>query len=376
MEIDQRHRVTKKATLVGAAINALLALSQIICGLIGQSQALLADGIHTLSDLSSDFIVLYATSRSSKAADTEHPYGHGRIETLASLLLGIILIGVGISLGIRGLLSIFTTDRPDPEFITLFFAALAIVSKEYLYRYTMKAARQVHSNLLESNALHHRSDALSSIVVVIGIASQLAGIPHMDALAAVIVSLMIIWMGYRLGRKSLEELVDSSLDKTLVTNIQQLIRGNKNINAIHRIRSRSMGGLGYVDAELRVDPRLTVSEAHYIAFTLEEKIKSEFPSIIDVSIHIDPLTESRHEEVSDLPTRAELLELLNASCQSNPCHDRIIQVNLHYLNRKIDIDIVLPVALNTRQYDTDIQQLKNNAENIEYVGRVSIFFLS
>ena len=375
MEIDQRHQVTRKVTLVGAAINALLSLAQIICGLVGQSQALLADGIHTLSDLSSDFIVLYATSRSSKAADDEHPYGHGRIETLASLLLGVILIAVGISLGIRGSLSIFTTDRADPEFITLFFAALAIVSKEFLYRYTMKAARQVHSNLLESNALHHRSDALSSIVVVIGIASQLAGIPHMDALAAVIVSLMIISMGFRLGRKSLDELIDSSLDKTLVNNIQQLIHDNKNIKAIHRIRSRSMGGLGYVDAELRVNPRLTVSEAHYIAFTLEEQVKSAFPSIIDVSIHIDPLTESRHEEVSDLPTRAELLNLLNSSCQSNPCHDKIIQVNLHYLNRKIDIDIVLPVALNSRQHDAEIQQLKHRVENIEYVGLVSIFFL-
>jgi len=375
MELDQRHQVTRKVTLVGAAINALLSLAQIICGLLGQSQALLADGIHTLSDLSSDFIVLYATTHSARAADEEHPYGHGRIETLASLLLGIILIGVGVSLGIRGALSLLSTDQTDPELITLFFAALAIASKEFLYRYTINAARRVHSTLLESNAMHHRSDVLSSIVVVIGIATQLAGIAHMDAIAAAIVSLMIMLMGYRLARKSLEELIDSSLDKDLVADIQQFISKNKNINAIHRIRTRSMGGLGYVDAELRVNPRLTVSEAHYIAFTLEEQIKSEFSSIIDVSIHIDPLTESKHEDVSDLPTRAELLDQLNSNCQLNACHEKIIQVNLHYLNRKIDLDIVLPVSLNSPQHETDIQQLKESAESIDCVGLVSIFFL-
>ncbi len=374
MGIDQRHRVTKKVTLIGALVNAMLASVQILCGLIGQSQALLADGIHTLSDLSSDFIVLYATSQSSRAADDDHPYGHGRIETLASLLLGVILISVGISIGIRGGLSIFTTDKPNPEIITLFFAGLAIISKESLYRYTIRAARTVHSTLLESNALHHRSDALSSIVVVIGIGSQLAGIPHMDAVAAVIVALMIASMGYRLGHKSLSELIDSSLDKSLVDEIRSLISDNKNIKAIHSLRTRSMGGLGYVDAELRVDPRLTVSEAHYIAFSLEQRIKNEFPSIIDVSIHIDPLTESGHDHVSELPNRQELLEKLQDYWVSISSHSKISQINLHYLNHKIDIDIVLPVTLCGSDHDGQITQLIERAREIACIGQVRIFY--
>ena len=376
MEIDQRHQITRKVTLVGAATNALLSLVQIIFGFIGQSQALLADGIHTLSDLSSDFVVLYASSHAARAADEEHPYGHGRIETLASLLLGIILIGVGISMGIRGTLSVLSSDQANPELITVFFATLAIASKEFLYRYTIHAARKIHSTLLESNALHHRSDVLSSIVVVIGISSQLAGIPHMDAIAAVIVSVMIIVMGYRLAHKSLAELIDSSLDRDLVADIQKTITENKNVNAIHRIRSRSMGGLGYVDAELRVDPRLTVSEAHFIAFSLEEQIKSKFSSIIDVSIHVDPLTESGHDHVSDLPNRAKLLDMLNDKCLSNPCHNKIIQVNLHYLNDKIDVDIVLPLSLYTTENTNNIRQLKQIAENIDCVGLVGIYFRS
>lgn len=374
MEISQRYQITKKVTLVGALVNAFLASAQVVFGLIGQSQALLADGIHTLSDLSSDFVVLYASSRSSIAADENHPYGHGRIETLASLLLGLILVGVGISLGIRGINSIFTPDRPDPEVITIFFAGLAIVSKEALYRYTMKAARQVHSTLLESNAMHHRSDALSSIVVVIGIASQLAGIPHMDAAAAVIVGLMIALMGYKLTRKSLDELIDSSLDMTLVENIQQLIKADNNVKAIHSLRSRSLGGLGHVDAELRVEPRLTVSEAHYIAFSLEEKIRSEFPSIVDVSIHVDPLTETSHEEVTDLPARDELIAILREHWQGMPISDHISQINLHYLNRKIDADFVLPLALNTQENQAQIAQLIESAQSIKCIGLASIYF--
>ncbi|MCP3688384.1 MAG: cation transporter [Gammaproteobacteria bacterium] len=374
MEIDHRHRVTKKVTLTGALVNALLALAQILSGLIGQSQALLADGIHTLSDLSSDFIVLYATRQSSRAADDEHPYGHGRIETLASLLLGVILISVGISLGIRGGLSIFSTGRPDPELITLFFAGLAIISKESLYRYTIKAARSIHSTLLESNALHHRSDALSSIVVVIGIAAQLAGIPHMDAAASAVVALMIMSMGYRLGRKSLNELIDSSLDESLVGEIRSLICKDKSIKAIHSLRTRSMGGLGYVDAELRVNPRLSVSEAHHIAFLLEQGIKQEFPSIIDVSIHIDPFNESDHEHVSELPNREELLAELQDHWKSISSHSQISQINLHYLNHTIDIDIVFPLALCKNGHDEQTTQLINKTSEIDCIGQVSIFY--
>ena len=165
---------------------------------------MLADGIHTLSDLSTDFIVLYASSRSSKAADKDHPYGHGRIETLASMLLGAILGMVGIGIGIRGVESILTPGNINPEAITIAFACLAIVAKEGLYHYTIRAARATHSSMLESNAWHHRSDALSSIVVVIGISAQLMGIPYMDAVAAIIVACMISWMGLRLSRKALK----------------------------------------------------------------------------------------------------------------------------------------------------------------------------
>ena len=210
-EPSQRHRVTRRVTLTGAAVNTGLASLQILFGILGNSQALLADGIHTLSDLSTDFIVLFAASRAAKAADADHPYGHGRIETVASVLLGAMLVLVAIGIGARGIESIIDPEQTGPASITLLFACLAIAAKEGLYRYTLHAARRIHSSLLESNAWHHRSDVLSSFIVLIGISTQLLGVPYMDALAAIIVAGMIALIGIRLGYKALSELIDTGL---------------------------------------------------------------------------------------------------------------------------------------------------------------------
>ena len=374
MEAKQRQQIIKQVTIKGATINCLLAASQILFGTIGHSQALLADGFHTLSDLLSDFIVLFAVRQSSQIADEDHPYGHGRIETLSTVVLGVLLIGAGIGIGYRGFNSIAAAERANPELITLFFAALAIVSKEYLYRYTLKAAKQTHSSLLESNAWHHRSDALSSIIVVAGISTQLLGIPYMDAAAAIVVSIMIVLMGYRLTRNAFREFIDTSLDLKLVKRVNSLIESNESVREVHSLRSRSMGGLGYVDAEIRVDRRLTVSEAHYIAFSIEQQIKTSFPEIIDVSIHVDPLTESGHDSVSELPARNEILRTLHSAWQEFPCAKLIDSIHLHYLQSQIEIVIVLPEALAHEQHRTEIEAMIAAAKDMAQVGKVNIYF--
>jgi cation diffusion facilitator family transporter len=374
MKDKQRHQVTKKVTLVGALVNGLLAFLQISSGLLGNSQALLADGIHTLSDLGSDFIVLLAASQSAKAADKEHPYGHGRIETLASVLLGLILIGVGVGVGFRGFNSIISSNQIAPEPFTLAFAIIAILSKEGLYRYTLKASKRIHSTLLEANAWHHRSDALSSIIVLCGIAAQMIGVPYMDSLAAAIVALMISFMGYKLARKALEELIDTSLKSELVSNIKETIEKKDSVKDVHSLRTRSMGGQGYIDAEIRVNPRLTVSEAHHIAFSLEQQIKTEFPQIIDVGIHVDPLTEFGHHWVSDLPSREEILDRLNRQWSSINCSDKIQEIRLHYLNRQVEIDLVLPVKLASSRFQSQIDELVEQASKVDFVGQVNVYF--
>ena len=374
MIIDRRHRVIKKITITGAIVNCLLATSQIVFGIIGHSQALLADGFHTLSDLLSDFIVLFAVSQSSAAADEEHPYGHGRIETLATVLLGFLLAAAGVGIGYRGIDSIIASQQTNPELITLVFAGLAIFAKEFLYRYTMKAAKQVHSSLLESNAWHHRSDALSSVVVLVGISAQLLGIPYMDIIAAIVVAIMIIIMGVRLTSKAFAELIDTSLDSELVGRVKSLIEGNASVRKVHSLRSRSMGGLGYVDAEIRVNPRLTVSEAHYIAFSLERAIKADFEQIIDVSIHVDPLTESGHDSVTELPPRIEIEGMLAAAWQDLPCCDRIERIRLHYLRSQVEVDLVLPGSLSTADYSEQIDHLIDKAVDLKHIGKVNIYF--
>ena len=374
MEAKKRHQVTKKVTLVGALVNAVLAFLQITSGLLGNSQALLADGVHTLSDLGSDFIVLMATTQSAKPADKEHPYGHGRIETLASVLLGLVLIGVGVGVGFRGFNSVFSLNQISPEPFTIFFAVIAILSKEGLYRYTLKASKHIHSTLLETNAWHHRSDALSSIIVLCGIAAQMIGVPYMDSFAAAIVALMISIMGYKLARKALDELIDTSLDSELVENIQHTIEKRESVKDVHSLRTRSMGGQGYIDAEIRVNPRLTVSEAHHIAFSLEQQIKTELPKIIDVGIHVDPLSEFGHHWVTDLPSREEILDRLNSQWSSIDCSNKIHEIRLHYLSSRVEIELFLPFELAAIGFQLEIDELVEQASKIDFVEQVYIYF--
>ena len=375
MKTETRSGVTQRVTLVGAAVNCLLASLQITFGLLGKSQALFADGLHTLSDLSTDFIVLYASRRASRKADKGHPYGHGRIETLASMLLGGILFAVGVGIGLRGLQSIASPSGIDPEWITVVFASLAIVAKEGLYRYTLKAAREHHSSLLESNAWHHRSDALSSLVVVAGISAQLLGVPYMDAVAAVVVAVMIMLMGYRLSRKALNELIDAGLDFELVDEVREAMLADTSVVGIHNLRSRSMGGQGYIDAHIEVDSDLTVSEAHYIAHKIEHRVKSQFPQIVDVQIHIDPLDDGIKESVlARLPERSTIeLDLQNAWREID-ASARVSQVKLHYLDRLIEIDLVLPAALSGREHRPAVEAIREGASGLDYIGKVNIYF--
>ena len=336
---------------------------------------MLADGFHTLSDLSTDFIVLYASKRAAKAADQDHPYGHGRIETLASLLLGALLAAVGIGIGIRGVETMFSPSQTNPEAITILFAFLAIVAKESLYHYTLRAARATHSSLLESNAWHHRSDALSSIVVVIGISAQLLGIPHMDAVAAIVVACMISLMGYRLSRKALNELIDTGLDLDLVNEVRTAMLTDASVVGIHNLRTRSMGGQGYIDAHIEVESDLTVSEAHYIAHKIEHQIKKQFPKIIDMQIHIDPLDDAIKESVlAKLPERRVIEKDLQKAWEGIAESEAIIQTRLHYLDQLIEIDLVLPATMCNENHKNAIHELQNNARSLDYIGKVNIYY--
>ncbi len=371
---DQRKKTIQKVTYTGILVNVLLSLAQIFSGIFAHSQALLADGLHTLADLISDFIVLFTAHHSAKEADEKHPYGHARIETLSSIFLGFALISVALGIGYRGIESFTSTDPVQTETYALFFAFVAIFSKEFLYHYTIHAARKIKSTLLESNALHHRSDVFSSVVVVIGVGAQLAGIEHMDALAAIIVSIMISLMGIHLIKNSFAELIDTSLDQQLVKKIKNQINNMDGVVAVHSLRSRSMGGLGYIDTEIRVNPRLSVSEAHYISLTIEQIVKKRFTEISDITVHVDPVADIEHEYILQLPRRSELLFKLYSVWESLENSENILNIHLHYLTRQIEVDIILPLKFGCADENILAKQLYDKASEIPFIGKINIYY--
>ncbi len=341
-----RYKETVKVTLVGAVVNALLALAQLAGGFFSQSQALIADGIHTLSDLASDFVVLFAAKLASKDADEGHPYGHGRIETVATIILGFTLssIGVGIALDAFGRLT-----HPElllnPSVWGLLFAGLAIVSKETLFHYTMRTAKQLNSPMLRANAWHHRSDAISSVVVLVGIAGAVfLHIQWLDAAAAIIVSVMIFVMGLQMIKSSIMELVDTALDPERVNEIQDFIAQIDGVKNVHMLRTRKMGGSVLADVHVQVNSHISVSEGHHIAERVMHDLDEQFPDLNDITVHIDPEDDETSSPSSHLPSRKELLDKIFPLLYELGVADRG-DVTLHFLDGKMSILIYLKNAL-------------------------------
>ncbi len=304
----QRKNETTRITLWGVAVNLVLAIIKISGGIIGQSQALLADGIHSLSDLASDGMVLIAVKHAGEDADEDHPYGHARYETLATVALGILLMGVAIGIVYGAILRLENPEEiATPALFTLIIAAISIVSNEGLYHATRAVAQKIRSPLLEANAWHHRSDAISSIVVLIGIGATFIGFPLLDAIAAIVVALMIAKIGLDLSRQSVQELVDTALEPEMVDKIKQTILSIDDVRELHMLRSRRMGHNALVDVHLLVSPKLSVSEGHHISEAVEKILIEKFDEVNDVTVHIDPEDDSTAVSCKHLPMRNELL---------------------------------------------------------------------
>lgn len=341
-----RYKVTRNVTLVGLVVNIVLATAQILGGIFTFSQALIADGIHTVADLASDFVVLIAAKMASKDADDDHPYGHGRFETVATVILGVSLSAVAIGITMRAvsrLMNPETLTQPQP--LALLFVALAIISKEGLYQYTSSVAKRIGSKMLEANAWHHRSDAISSLLVAIGVAGSIyLNLPWLDAVAAILVAAIIFYMGAKLIFSSTMELVDTAISAEKTNEIQSFISSIEGVDEMHMLRTRKMGNDVLADVHLQVNPYLSVSEGHFIAENVIKKLKNEFPEINDVTAHIDPEDDETAVLTNGLPSRQDLLETLYPVMKSTGI-DRITQaINLHYIKGKIEIEIILTDA--------------------------------
>ncbi|KVO28927.1 cation diffusion facilitator family transporter [Burkholderia ubonensis] len=335
----EKHAVARKSTLVSIVLNVVLATFQIAVGTIAHSQALIADGIHSISDLISDFVVLVANRHSGAMPDADHNYGHSRYETVASLFLGGILIAVGIGMLWRaGDRLVHLEDIPPVHFSALIVAVTVLVSKEALFRYMLREAQRVRSAMLVANAWHARSDAASSLVVAIGIVGSLAGVRLLDPIAAAIVGFMVARMGWTFGYDALQDLSDRALDETDTAEIRALLAATPGVRDVHDLRTRKMGDSALVDAHILVDPMISVSEGHYIAETARARALSD-RRVLDALIHVDPENDAARRPALALPPRGEIAARLEAELARRGL--RADTVNLHYLSTGLEIDVTL-----------------------------------
>lgn len=345
-----------------------------MAGYFGRSQALLFDGIHSLSDLLSDLFVYLALKLAGREADENHPYGHGRFETLATILVGLALLAVATGLVLDA------ADRlegkrplwiPRPEVIAA--ALLSILTKEWLYRYTLRIAQKTRSSLLLANAWHHRSDAVSSIVVLIGAAGALTGYHIADAVAAIIVTLMIFKMGLEFIWQSLQELVDTALPGERVQEIARAILEVEGVKNLHLLRTRQMAGQTLVEVHIEVEPTISVSEGHAIADWVRDHLKTRFEEIAEVTVHIDSERDLEHSPAIGLPSRNDVIAQLKQCWRHLPFAEQIERVLLHYLEGAIDVEVFLPTTLLRQQNPEALaKQLQRATKSLKYIRSLSV----
>lgn len=347
----ERYRAAQRSTWVSVGVNLFLTLAQIVVGTLAHAQSLVADGLHSAADLLADFFVLYANRRGSDPADPEHPYGHGRIETAASLVLGALLVGTGAALLVSAGARLQNVEHlPDVHAVALWVALATLAAKEGLFRYMLRVAERLRSPLLVANAWHARSDAASSLVVAFGIGGSLLGYKFFDLLAATVVGFLIVRMGWKFGYEALQELIDTGLDEVEVTAIRATLDETPGVIDLHELRTRRMAHNALVDAHIRVDPRISVSEGHRIAEHARARVLREHPDVLDVLVHVDAEDDSDPgRRGADLPGRAELMgALADLLGKDVPQAQKPL---LHYLGSRVEAEVFLPqeYCLNTER---------------------------
>ena len=283
----------RNATLLGLFVNAFLILLKFFAGIIGGSQALIADAVHSVSDLFTDAVVLFGIKIGRKPPDKEHHFGHARIETLASAVVGLALIGTAVYIGIEAALNIHRHTESHPTGIALIGAGVSIALKEALYRYTVLIGQRIKSQLIVANAWRHRSDALSSVAVLLGVAGTLINPAWhiLDACAALIVSFFIVKVGLDILRKTLREFTDTAPRPEIIEKLMQLSRTVEGVMDAHDLRVRTSGGFYQAEIHIVVDGQLTVVEGHRIAKTVEHCLAAEMDELDRVIVHVDPVEE-------------------------------------------------------------------------------------
>ena len=286
-----REKKIRSITLWGALLNLILMGIKVFVGLVIRSSALVADGIHSLSDLATDFVVLAGVKLSHRPADKTHPYGHRRFETIASQFVAVVLLMVGFMFIWSASQAIFRGEESFPGFFILIVASISVVSKEIIFHFTRKVSQETGSTALYANAWHHRSDALSSIAVLIGGSMSLLGYGHADQAATIVVGIMIMAVAGKIFYLGLVELTEGSASQESVAKIEKILSKEQGISDWHALRTRKLGGELFVDVHILVKPSLTVLDSHRISSRLEENIAGGLERPVNVLVHIEPAPE-------------------------------------------------------------------------------------
>ena len=342
------NRLVRRSVNVSVGVNIALSVLQIIVGWFAHSHSLLVDGFHSFSDLLSDVLVLFVARHSARAADDNHPYGHARLETLATLILGVMLLAIGGGFLYSAAERVISVESAPPvEMMALYVALLALVSKEWLFRYMLRVAKKANSAMLVANAWHSRSDAASSLVVAIGIGGSLMGFVYADLLAAAIVGALIVKMGWQFSYSALEELIDKGANAEEIEAIRRVIAETPGVIGLHDLRTRRMADRILVDAHVLVSPRISVSEGHRIAEQVRRHVRERCPEVLDMLVHIDPeddllADEAVHHGVLDRDTLAQWLEKASSRIWGTATAWSPERIQLHYLNGGVEVEIMLP----------------------------------
>ena len=335
------HRDAQRVTYLAAWLDGLLGLAKVIVGALVGSAALVADGIHSFSDLVTDGLVLAATHYGRQGPDEDHHYGHGRIETLATLLLGSVLIFVAGGIAWSSLHRLFSaTTIAPPGLWAMLLALVALLAKEALFHVTMRVAKRVKSRLLEANAWHSRSDVLSTAVVLVALVAAQFGVGWLDAIAAVVVSLLVGKVGWDLLWESGRELVDTALPMEEQARMHQVALDVPGVMGVHDLRTRQSAGRAMLDLHVVVSPRISVSEGHEIGNEVSRRLRRAYPALTDLTFHIDPEDDAGQGDPSrfpGLPLRPEVERQLAVHWSHLDCWALIETLNLHYLEGRITV---------------------------------------
>lgn len=363
----------QRITLIGAVIDALLGVIKITVGILAHSAALVADGVHSLSDLATDALVVVMLRISHQGPDIDHPWGHGRFETLGTVILGCMLIAVAGAMAFDSIRTLLNqTALPLPTWPALMVAALSIAAKEWIYRYTMHVAKKLKSDLLIANAWHSRTDALSSIVVFIGVAGAMAGVIWLDALAALLVSLAVAHIGWKLSWQSLMQLVDTALPVKEVEAFKETVLSIDGILDVHSFKTRQIGNQSALEMHLQVSPGISASEGHFLGDTAVNALKNQHDEISQAIFHIDTYNdEVESHKLSPLPLRNEILPSIENFLQQHPDY-QLHRLNLYYNHATLDIELWLTCDTYSSISRPDSIALRNHLESPAWLTNIRI----